>query len=324
MTRGSIWMRMLTRLVARYYLGKPDQADIIFIKYPYLSDLWPALLNEAAYRLRMERSYRLTALNVELTNRCNLACSLCPRNEGELREEQDMDFETFRSIIDRSPGLRTLLPYQWGEPLLSPILYDCIAYASARSIRVMVTTNATLLDDEASRRLLESGLTRLTVSFDGSLETHARIRGVDAREIKVNMERFKEIRDRSGAACRLDVSMVVDESTEKNRAAFHALFEPLADRIQFIPRFITGVRKNPCRELWRGGLVILSNGDATVCCVDDRGQLRLGNVKDHAPPELFNGPIMRELRRSHGKRDFPALCRHCAEYDSPGVSARFS
>jgi sulfatase maturation enzyme AslB (radical SAM superfamily) len=324
MTRGSIWMRMLTKLVARYYLGKPDQAEILFIKYPYLGDLWPALMNEAAFRFKTRRSYRLTALNVELTNRCNLACSLCPRSADQPREERDMDFETFRSIIDASPGIRTLLPYQWGEPLLSPILFKCIAYASGRNIRTMVTTNAVLLDDEVSRRLVDAGLTRLTVSFDGSLESHARIRGVDAGEIKARVERFKKVRDGQGAACRLDVSMVVDERTEKEREAFRALFEPLADRIQFIPRFISGNRKDRCRELWRGGLVILADGDATVCCVDDQGLLRLGNVKDHSPPELFNGPAMQALRRNHARLDFPTLCRHCAEYDAPGVSARFS
>ena len=107
----SLLMRHITRWAARYYLGRPDQAELLYIKYPRVRDLWPALLNEACFRLKRDRSFRLMGLNVELTNRCNLACCHCPRTGKEFREERDMDFETFRRIVDPVPGLRTLLPY---------------------------------------------------------------------------------------------------------------------------------------------------------------------------------------------------------------------
>ncbi|MBU0756354.1 MAG: radical SAM protein, partial [Planctomycetes bacterium] len=187
----SKWMRFLCRFAARYYLRKPDQAELLLIKHPFFSDLWPALRNEAAFRLRRDRSCRLVALNVELTNRCNLNCTHCLRVGSGSRPPRDMDFETFCRIIDHTPGLRTLLPFQWGEPLMSPILYEAIAYASQRKIRVMVTTNGTLLDESACKALLDAGLTRLTISFDGGMETHRTIRGSSPEEIVATVKRFK-------------------------------------------------------------------------------------------------------------------------------------
>ena len=324
MTYESKWMRGICTLAARYYLKRPDQAELLFIKYPRLRELWPALLNELSYRLGLSRSFRLTGLNVELTNRCNLSCTHCLKREPGGRVEQDMDFSTFRAIVNMAPSINTLLPFQWGEPLLNPMVYDCISYAAERGIRVMLTTNGTLLDEDAARRLIASGLSRLTVSFDGDKDTHAALRQVDPDRVISNAARFREIRDRMGASCALDASMVVDETTEPSMRGFKDLFEGIADRLQYIPRFVQGERKVPCRELWRGVLVVLSSGDVTLCCADAAGKGTIGNVANQTLKELFNGKAMREIRKQHRRRDFPVLCRECAEYCSHCVSPRFS
>ncbi len=324
MERETWFMRKICFLAARYYLKRPDQAGLLTIKYPRLSDLWPAVMNELCFRLRLPFSHRLTGLNVELTNRCNLACLHCKKRGPDPRKERDMDFETFRRIVDQVPGLKTVLPFQWGEPLLSPILYDCIAYARRRGIRVMVTTNGVLLDEAAAERLIAAGLSRLTISFDGGRETHRGLRGGDPDLVLAHAALFKAVRDRMGASCALDASMVVDETTEPAMEEYRALFEGLADRIQFIPRFVKGRRTAPCRELWRGVLVVLSNGVVTTCCADEAGRNVIGNIAEETLPDLFNGEAMRRIRRTHRRRAFEGPCTHCAEYDSACVSPRFS
>ena len=317
-------MKVLCRIAARYYLHRPDQAELIYIKHPGLSELWPAVANEACYRLGLGKSYKMTSLNIELTNRCNLSCGHCPKTLSDSRAPRDMDFETFRRIVDSVPSVENILPFQWGEPLLNTAVYDCIAYAAKCSKRVMLTTNGTLLTDDASEKFIESGLSRLTVSFDGDRKTHAELRRVDPAQVIANIVRFKEIRDKRSSSCALDVSMVVNERTEPLMDSFAALFEGIADRIQYIPGFVKDKRESPCRELWRGLLVVLSNGDVTICCVDLNGDAVIGNVLDSPPGELFNSRAMRLLRKRHVARDFPAPCRSCAEYASSRVSPRFS
>lgn len=317
-------MRALAGLIAKYYLRKPDLAELLYLKYPRPSFLGAALANELCFLLKLDRSHKLTGLNVELTNRCNLSCGHCPRTRPGSRPECDMDFDTFRSIIDPLPDLRTLLPFQWGEPLMSPILYDCIAYARNRGIQVMLTTNGTLLDEEASRKLCEADLTRLTVSFDGSPEQHARWRNVNPDRIIENVSAFKRVRDKMGASCALDVSMVVDEETLPFVEEFKRLFKNSADRLQLIPRFVEKLRTKPCRELWRGVLVVLSNGDVTICCADPQGYAVIGNVRDATVAELYNCKAMKHIRRTHREGRFEGICKTCSEFHAPGISPRFS
>ena len=316
-------MRFLARWAARSYLGRPDQAEIIEIKYPRLRDLPSALVNELCFRLRSTRAFRLTALNVELTSRCNLSCSICPRHAARGADTDDLDFDTFCSIVDSSPDLRVLLPYQWGEPLLSPILLDAIAYASARGVRVMVTTNGTLLDRHKAKGLIDAGLERLTISFDGSFGTHESIRATSGEEIMERVRLFNDVRRAARSGCALDVSMVVDETTEPFMREFASTFEKLADRVQYIPRFVRTPRHRACRELWRGQMVVLANGDVTVCCVDSQGDAVLGNVRDRMPIEWFNSPEMRAFRKSHLSGNLSGQCANCGEYACDSVSARF-
>lgn len=321
--KSSPVMRLMARWAARSYLGRPDQAEIIEIKYPRLRDLPSAFVNEFCFRRRSTRAFRLTALNVELTSRCNLSCSICPRHSAGGTDGDDLDFGTFCKIVDSTPHLRVLLPYQWGEPLLSPVLFDAVAYAAVRGVRVMVTTNGTLLDRQKAQSLIDAGLERLTVSFDGSAETQEMIRGAGSSEILEKVRLFDDVRRRARRGCALDVSMVVDELTEPFVREFAATFEGLADRIQYIPRFVRTPRRTACREPWRGQMVVLANGDVTVCCVDSRGDAVLGNVGDRMPVEWFNSPEMQAFRKSHIERDLPDLCANCGEYTSDSVSARF-
>ncbi len=321
--KSSPFMRLLARWAARSYLGRPDQAEIIAIKYPLLRDLPAAFANEFCFRARSTRAFRLTALTVELTSRCNLSCTICPRHASGGSDGEDLDLETFCKIIDATPHLRVLMPYQWGEPLLSPILFDAIAYAAARGVRVMVTTNGTLLDRRKARALIDAGCERLTFSFDGSVETQQMIRGFAGEEIIEKVRLFKEVRDASSKRCALDLSMVVDSKTEPFMKEFARTFEGLADRIQYIPRFVAARRRTACREPWRGQLVVLANGDVTVCCVDSTGRGVLGNVRDRTPSGWFNSPEMRAFRKKHITGHFPDLCADCGEYACESVSPRF-
>jgi len=317
-------MKTLCRWIACYYLKKPDQAEIIHIKHPRISDIFPSLMNEVCYRRRFSRTYKLIGLNIELTSRCNLSCSHCPRSGISRDHKNDMDFDTFKMIIDGAPDVRTLLPFQWGEPLLSPMIYDCISYASSRGIRVMVTTNGTLLDEKASKNLIESGLERLTISFEGDKNSQKSIRGTDPDQVIANAVNFKRIRDKLGLNCALDVSMVVDEKTEPMMTEFKKIFNEVGDRLQFIPRFIKSKRVKPCRELWRGVLVVLSNGDVTICCADNTGKAVIGNVNDRPLTQMLNSTQMQKLRQSHKLRSFTGICKECGEYRSESVSPRFS
>jgi len=105
--------------------------------------------------------------NIEITTRCNLRCAFCARTSIR-REEKDMPLERFGRLLD-------LLPHAWrvtlvglGEPLLHPDVADFVSEASSRGRRVTLATNAVLLTEEMSRRLIGAGLDAVAFSLDAA------------------------------------------------------------------------------------------------------------------------------------------------------------
>ncbi len=316
----------LHQFIASHYLRKPDLAELLEVKFPDLGSIGWAALNELCFRLRLSRSARVLSLNVETTNFCNLRCTICPVNRGMVRQKRWLDPALFRALIDRTPTLRFVLPFQWGEPLLHPEIDSMVRYAADRGIRTMLTTNGTLLDEAMAERLLSSGLDRLTLSVDGDDATHEQIRGAPLSEVRERARMVRRLRDRGRHRLRIDVSMVLDDVTKPAIESYRASWRDVADRVQVIPRLAPAPRRRACREAWRGSLVVLVDGTVTACCADSEGELALGNVARDSPAQILNGAPFRELRRRHRCGDFPKPCSGCGEFDGRdvGVSARFS
>jgi len=314
---------LLAPLAARLYLRRPELGELIAIKYGNWRSLGAAAFNEVLFRLRRESGYRLVSANFEVTNACNLSCTICPVNQGMRREKRRLDCATFVRFLENNPGLEFVLLFQWGEPLLVKELPEMIAEATARGVRTMITTNGTLLDERWCQRLLDAGLTRLTMSVDGDAETHRKIRGIELEPLRENLARLRGMRDARAGSLGIDVSMVVNGLTEAKWRQLRRAWDGIADRIQAIPQFVEKARKNPCREPNRGSLVVLADGSVTVCCADPEGDAVVGHIDDGPLQEILNNEKMRGFRRAHFKREFPTICADCGEYDSRVAGPRF-
>ncbi len=309
--------------MARLYLGRPELADLIAIKYGGWRTAWKGIRNEILFRFRRESGYRLLSANFEVTNRCNIRCTICPVNRGMRRARATQSLPAFEKFLELNPGLEFLLLFQWGEPLLVGELPDMIRLASDRGVATMITTNGTLLTEEWSGRLLDAGLCRLTLSVDGDAASHRAIRGVELEPLRRNLERLRRMRDERGSALGIDVSMVVNAATERAWPEVRGSWRGIADRIQAIPQFFSRPRRHPCREPSRGSLVVLADGRVTVCCADPEGEATVGQMTEAPLQEILNNERMRAFRRAHFQRRFPALCRDCGEYETPVVHPRF-
>lgn len=115
----------------------------------------------------------LRSVVLVLTTRCNLACSYCYQ---ERRGARSMTAEVVDAAVDlalRSPHPSPRLGFTGGEPLLEMGLVrravERIAQRgppAGKSVRLMVATNGTLLDDDTVAFLAEHRV-RTRLSFDG-------------------------------------------------------------------------------------------------------------------------------------------------------------
>jgi len=121
-------------------------------------------------RLALKHRVRLPReLQLEVTNRCNLDCHMCPRLVLLKVPEVDMSWETFTRVLDRleeEPESITLTG--WGEPLMHPRLFDFVAEIHRRfpACDVSVTTNAHLLTNAMIEKVLAARFSRINVSLE--------------------------------------------------------------------------------------------------------------------------------------------------------------
>lgn len=103
-------------------------------------------------------------IQIEITNRCNYTCGMCPRESFNL-PEKDIPPDFFQKIIDKIDPAYNITLTGWGEPLLHPALLDMITYTKGKGHNVGVTTNGLLLAP-FSERFIEAALDKLTISLD--------------------------------------------------------------------------------------------------------------------------------------------------------------
>lgn len=161
----------------------------------------PRRYHESVSRDRTEFAQRPpVCLYLEVTNRCNLLCTTCPRTYEELEPPADMSWDLFKSIVDQVPDLARAVLHGVGEPMLVANLSRMVRYLKDRNVYVLFNTNGTVLSERNGRALIDSGLDELRVSLDASnRESFKAIRGRDYfGRITRNVRAFREMQEREG------------------------------------------------------------------------------------------------------------------------------
>ena len=327
---------------------------------PTQQSLWAQALNPPVARLYHSLRYRRLrdlprSLILETTSRCNLTCRMCPR-QHMTRSAQDMSPDLFRRLVDQMADCdqRDLLDFvalHWfGEPLLHPHLLDLIHYAGQRlpnlrkrgeqrhAVRGLnMSTNAVALDEPMARGLLDSPLTWLAVSVDGSnRETYEAMRvGGLFEQVLENVERLLAFnREQPRHLPTVTVQVIVTKTTAPELEACVARWQkhlggaPNA-RVELKP-YTDWAGQVACPELAEPDtrrsffylncgylydtLVVGAGGEIGLCCYDVDARHEIGNAAGTSLHDLWHGPRLTELRQRMARgqlADLP-LCANCA------------
>ncbi|GMU63095.1 MAG: hypothetical protein AMXMBFR34_48580 [Myxococcaceae bacterium] len=136
------------------------------------------LAEDGAYEPVPERSGSdLVSLEVEPIGTCNLECGHCFAGfSGAV-----MSDAVFEAVLRGAEELGAVeLTFNGGEPLLHRKTLDWIDEASARGLRALLFTNATVVTERTAQRLAAAHVARVTVSLDGFEAAHDQLRGPGA------------------------------------------------------------------------------------------------------------------------------------------------
>ena len=124
-------------------------------------------INKAFRLAYRRRSREPREIQIELTNRCNSACEMCPHTTGEI-PAIDFPIEYLDLILSATPEIADVVLTGWGEPLLHPDFMRFVEKIRLEwsSARIRFTTNGLALDSNLCETLAEKGVATVTVSID--------------------------------------------------------------------------------------------------------------------------------------------------------------
>jgi radical SAM protein with 4Fe4S-binding SPASM domain len=265
---------------------------------------------------------------VETTAKCNLYCPMCPR-ETHKQPKEDMTDSVFERLVQEagSTGEHMML-IGLGEPLLDDKIFDRIEYCEQHNVSTLLSTNGTLLDEEAAAKLLDTPLAHVTLSFDGSTKESFEYyrKGAKFERVRDNFVRFAKMKHERGAPVQVVVQMVRMEGNAHEVDDFVRFWRavPGVDQVRIKEDETNLMRpeaghdsqdwQHPCHYLWRGPMYIKHNGDVYPCCqsymLDGKP---VGRIGEQPLEEIFDSPGMQELRRLHveGRAGEIEMCARC-------------
>ena len=288
------------------------------------------------------------SIAIEPTTSCNLRCPECPsglrsfsRDTGMLKEN------TFERIIDDlHPYLLYLTFYFQGEPYLHPKFLEMVQYAEKKGVYTATSTNAHFLNDEKAKLTIESGLSRLIISIDGTTQDTYQSYRVGGKLDKViegtkNILKWKK-KLKSNKPHTIFQYLVVRPNEHQIPEVKQLAKQLGVDEVKFktaqiydyqngsdlIPQNLKYSRykkdaegiyqiKNPllnhCWKMWHS-CVFTWDGNIVPCCFDKDAQHSMGNIHQNSFQEIWQGKSYQQFRTALLKsRKEIDICQNCTE-----------
>ena len=115
-----------------------------------------------------------------ITRACNLKCKHC-YIDATTPHPDEWKLEEGFALIDQLAEMHVpIIILTGGEPLLSPHVFEYAEHAKSRGVRMVLSTNGTLITPEVALRLKQSGIRYVGVSIDSAdPKKHDAFRGVE-------------------------------------------------------------------------------------------------------------------------------------------------
>ena len=317
-----------------------------------ISRIWNALKIIGSYYLSKwtKKNYHKgspIAISIEPTTSCNLRCPECPSGLREFTRPTGMlEPQLNKTIIDQLKNELTYITYYFqGEPYLNKDFTEMVHYASSHNIYTATSTNAHYLTDKNCQETIESGLSRLIISIDGTnQESYGKYRiGGDFEKViegSKNIVKWKkqmksktpfimwqfivfghnegEIEEIKALA----KSVGVDHLALKTAQIYN--FEQGSDLLPKNPKYaryqkaglsykIKNGLLSHCWRMWHA-CVITWNGTVVPCCFDKDGDYKLGNLAKVSFNSIWYGDHYQRFRKLILKsRKNIDICKNCSE-----------
>lgn len=270
---------------------------------------------------------------VEITNVCNLKCKFCsPLN----RTKRFMSVEEFAYIISQiKPFTTYIYLHIKGEPLLHPHLKDILKICEDNEIMVNITTNGTLLLQNASMLLNSSAVRQVNISVHSFSEQNENTKYI---EQVAQFGKMAEISNKPYVSYRMwsgDENGNLNESSKeiirklgsyfnkninpnemmfgRNSAKLSSnIYISLMNEFQWPNLEMQSLTEYGTCHGGKEMLGILADGTVVPCCLDGDGVINLGNIFNNELKDILTKQRYCNLIKGFkGGKISEALCQKC-------------
>jgi len=250
---------------------------------------------------------------------------MCPR-EKMTRPQGVLDFGLYKRVLDEAVklGATQVTLENYGESFLDPHIFERAQRARSKGLSVYTVTNASLLDEEKCRRVLEL-FDKVRISMYALTKgTYEKIhRGLDFDTVEKNVERLIGMRARTPKnGLKIDMYYLLLEENAHEMQGFLKKYEKRVDGISvWKPHNWANGRqyreargsKASCGRPFDGPLQVQWDGKVVPCCFDFDSRIVLGDLNRCSIEEVLRSDAYEALRSAHRTLDlseFP-LCAVC-------------
>jgi len=136
---------------------------------------------------------------ISLSHKCTYNCQMC--SVVKILKGYELEKKLIESSFDE------ISKWDWdstvvitgGEPFLRKDIFEIISYGSKKGVKIELVSNGSLINEEMSEKIVNSGLSNIAISLDGATQsTHDFIRQKGAFEKAVNaIKKISEAKKRN-------------------------------------------------------------------------------------------------------------------------------
>ncbi|MEZ4977874.1 MAG: radical SAM protein [Chitinophagales bacterium] len=297
------------------------------------------------YKLALRKDTSIREINIEFSSECNLRCTFCALDHN--KEKAFLEKQTLIKLFDelkdekRFSSVERIQLYNGGETLLHPEKFDLLAIikeykeaflATNRVFpQVVLLTNATLLRERQSKTLIDLDIVdEVLVSLDGgSPESFEKFR-VRAKwpMFYRNIKDFLRYKKEVASKIKLRTISIIPEDKPFTLDWMHPEFREILEaadtyELRRLHNWAGEValenkdkkHKIGCSLLMKQ-MVVLPNGDVTVCCSDLNSRGVIGNLKKESLISVYESK--KRLSWLHslllGRKADVDLCKNCETF----------
>jgi len=124
-----------------------------------------------------------------VTRSCNLACAHCRASSLRGPYAGELTTDAGKRLLDEIASFATpIIILTGGEPLLRGDIFELAVYGTSKGLRMVLATNGTLVTHDVAKKMIASGIKRVSVSIDGmnaaSHDSFRKVRGAFADALK--------------------------------------------------------------------------------------------------------------------------------------------